>query len=175
MPRHTHPRPCAKHSRQHVRAQRERYIARRFATAKADAGFSLRFDPDPRVLADEAAAAAIRAVLAANYENPNPAAYTGGQGWPHPELVRQLPAWVLKVTGDAAAYGQMADRPGFWIYCTGCNCCKPYRYQPGYRARVRRTLSECIEDGLAEHADGENLDGRLVSEHRERAPVSGWC
>jgi hypothetical protein len=128
-PRSHPPRPH-KDDRGHVRAQRERHIARRFAASK-QVGWSPRLNPDPRWVTDERAADTIRQVLADGGENPSPPAFTGGLGWPRPELVRQLPVWVLKQTGDAVTYGQLADRHAFYVECSGCRYCKPYRYDPG--------------------------------------------
>jgi hypothetical protein len=176
VPRHTHPTTRAKHDRGHVRAARERYIARRFHAHKnGNSSAYARFDLHPD-LVDPDLAGDVAELLAAAKQR-IPADPYGAYGWPQPELARVIDPVLSRRLGNGLILGRLAKAvlPG---YCDGCPCCKPYRHHPGYRGRVKRHDRRLIADGLdawTQEDPAEINAGRLVSANRELRDRLRYC
>jgi hypothetical protein len=185
VPRHTHPPRRAKHDRAALRAQRDRYITRRFRRAKRDGTLdhlcltpSIGHRNALGLAVYEAEHDRIRDELAALGVALDPSSNSITRLGVHPEILRRMPRALTRETSGFPFRGAMAavaDHDAFWRYCRGCSACKPYRHEPGYRTRVKRFDQAEIEAGLTSWDDGEPTVAGRASANCEPRLIRGWC
>jgi hypothetical protein len=134
MPRHTHPAPVRKHSRAHVRAQRERVIAKRWRFAK-------RRYPD-RALIDTRRLRGLESSAASFPGTP--------MVFVHPDSSDPALA-VLKRWPFSVPRGSYTRNP--FPQCSCFMCTRIDHFEPR-RARRRRELHDIVADALSER-EGE--------------------
>lgn len=168
MPRHTHPEPRAKHGRAHTRAQRDRYIERRFRRAKREgildhvsvrsrfAGYSSKYRGDERT----------HDALQAFLEENGALTYTWGarENWElHPNSLFRLPAGQagsLRISAlpGPATLGRLSDRLCFYKWTCNCFYCNPVA-NPSYRGRERNLWRrEVLRELIDREAAGVGAD-----------------
>lgn len=184
MPRHTHPDSHRRRSRAELRAARERAIARRYRRAKRDGRldhislypYPSRGSSRPSHHQEEAAATVDDFLQAEGYAALATAPPYARQDL-HPDLLKRLPRELMcHVIGiGTGGLGQLADRDRLWRYCQGCAECKPYRYAPGWRVRIKNLVRADIEEGWLAWQDGEVYPLLRSNPAPDLKPRRGWC
>jgi hypothetical protein len=189
VPRHTHPKIKNKHSRQHTRAQRERYIEKRFARAKADGSIPQRVSVYPRYFGPRHADLYLQEyqhltseLSALGYGEPIllQARYgaTVSSGGAHPDVLRVMTSRQLRegVHYMRKGIGQLAkdDHLHYGKGQPGCGCCWIEPEDKGSRrTRERRLLREELAE-LETYGRGEMQVGRKISTHDETSKKRVW-
>ena len=139
MPRRTHPRPRRKHSRAHIRYQRDRYIRKRWQLGKRIWGddFWLSRElsqPGPVEMEHDALRHLLRQV--------------GPMIFVHPEVARRLPDWAswAKPWPFNHEPGRFVRNP--YTLCSCVNCTWSKRMDPR-RAREKRDWRKRMESDNA--------------------------
>jgi hypothetical protein len=189
MSRRTHPQITAKHTREHVRAQRQRHIRRRFDRAKRDGTFDRlslrpRFSTYPYWLRGLGDGDAVEEALYAYLLSRGNAPCEEVPAWSvkvHPHVLLYLPTNLRGAVSagplhGAAAVGQLAKGHAFWHNRCRCSSCAP-QSQDGYRRRNKNRWQREIEDEVHDRAHNqEELLGRLHTSVREEVSYNGcWC
>jgi hypothetical protein len=186
MSRHTHPPAISKHEREYVRAQRRRYISKRFVRAKRDGTLTYinlhaRFTSQRTWGQESVAALALATYLEERGLTPPADVVAWSARAMHPQELLSLPPGLSAATNASpmrgpAAIGQLAKQNAFWHNRCQCAGCRPQK-QDGYRRRNRNAWEGELAAELAEHAEhaDEDLDGGGGPVIERRHGGWGWC